>query len=276
MGNRAQVKLPISAIVVGLDEGYLLRNCLASLNFCSELIYVDLGSHDDSVLIAQELATTVTHHDLVPIGEYVVAKLVNDLKHDWVLFLDPDEVLDSILQNDIAKLFEQDKISDTIGVISAPEVYYFKNRLLNGTPWGGVRGRLLIAHRRRFKFSAEVHRGRELNTGFEQLPLQTEGIIHHYWSSSWKSLFRKHRRYLKLEGRSLYSTGQRISLGGVVVALPNRLVSTFRESWKISDGMRGFLLCLFWVWYKSAAQFSLWSYQRELVSHSEREQGEKQ
>src|SRR5437870_5217882 len=87
-------KLPLSAMVVCFNEDRRLADCLKSLSVCDEIIVCDLGSTDCSYAIATELATKVMRADLVPIGEVIVPSLVGLAHHDWILRLDPDEVMD--------------------------------------------------------------------------------------------------------------------------------------------------------------------------------------
>jgi len=256
--------LPISAIVVGLNEAHYLRDCLSSVLFCDEIIYVDLGSTDDSIALASSFGAETRTNRHVRIVEEVHAELVASVAFDWILFIDPDERIDETLQADFYKYFSFSPPAPAVGVVSMPEVFYFKKKKLIGTPWGGVKNRKILAHRGRFQFTGRVHKGRVLRDGFEEYALPSSGIIHHYWSNSWISLYRKHRRYLELEGFSRYETGERISFGGALASFFPLLKKTFANHWQKKDGVQGSLLCLFWVWYKSSAQIALWRYQKSV------------
>lgn len=87
-------KLPISSIVIGFNESKKLAGCLNSLMFCDEVVYVDLGSSDDSLIIAAKFVNKIFNYKLVPAVEFAQAVFVPKLKHDWILYIDPDEVLD--------------------------------------------------------------------------------------------------------------------------------------------------------------------------------------
>lgn len=261
--DNPQTKLPISAIVVGLNESKHLSTCLPSIAFCDEIIYVDLGSEDNSVEMAKQFGASVRPHPLVPSGEHAVANVYREAKNSWILFVDPDERLDSTLQIDLKIAFEIHKFDPTVGVFSAPWQFYFKEFVLYGTPWGGRRPRMFLAHKERFLFLPETHRGRILRPEFRGVVLESEGCIHHFWSDSWISLIRKHVRYLKTEGGSRYRRGDRVSLGGVIVAFPGILANTFRKTDR-RDGLRGFGLNLLWVFYKCQALLNLWLFQQLL------------
>lgn len=252
--------LPITAIVVGLNEAPLLKTCLPTLGHCQEIVYVDLGSSDDSVATAEAHGARVFHHPRVPSGEYVVATAQGWAKNEWILFLDPDEQLDSRLQEELVNRFPELQRQPSLGAISAPWQFYFKNKPLFGTAWGGRRPRLFIAHRERFLFTPETHRGRKLRNGFDSAHLDGGGQIDHYWSDSWRKLLAKHVRYLKTEGGSRYRRGDRISLGGLFVASARIVRKTYGSFWDPRDGLRGFLLAQLWITYNSLALVNLWLY----------------
>jgi glycosyltransferase involved in cell wall biosynthesis len=254
-----QSKLRVTAIVVGLNEADVLGRCLDSIAFCEELIYVDLGSTDNSLEIAANAGATILHHPRVPSGEYAISNVYRDAKYSWILFVDPDEFLDEELQDDLRREFENCRINETVGVFSVPWQFYFKQKKLHGTPWGGRRPRMMLAHSSRFDFLPETHRGRILRPGFTERIIESDGNLNHFWSNSWSSLIQKHLRYLKTEGGSRYRRGDRISLGGIVVAIPKVFVATFKKLDK-RDGVRGVGLSLLWSIYMSQALLNLWLY----------------
>lgn len=253
-------RLPISAIVVGLNEAHFLTRCLDSISFCSEILYVDLGSSDKSLRIAEKFASKTISHPLVPSGEHAVANVFSLAQNDWILFIDPDESLDARLRQDVVQKFLELKDDSELGALSAPWQFYFKGRKLNGTPWGGRRPRTFLAHRARFRFTPETHRGRLLIEGFKETLVESEGEITHQWSNSWQSLLHKHIRYLRTEGGSRYRRGDRISFGGIVAAVPRIFASTFR-TFDARDGALGFGLSWFFIAYKLFALGALWSHQ---------------
>lgn len=257
-------KLPISAIIVGLDEAHLLEGCFDGITFCDEIIYVDLGSADNSLQIAQRYGATTRGHPLVPSGEYVVASVHPEAKNDWILFIDPDEHLDHILQEDVVRAFSERQGDSGIGSFSAPWQFYFKGKKLHGTPWGMRRPRPFLGHRGRFSFTAETHRGRVLLQGYSEFSIDSEGSIHHFWSSSWRQLISKHMRYLTTEGGSRFRRGDRISLGGVIARVPGIFWETFVRHSDLRDGPRGIGLNLLWSGYKSLALLAVFRYQRSL------------
>jgi glycosyltransferase involved in cell wall biosynthesis len=84
----------ISLCMIMCDEEKVLARCLKSAaGAFDELIIVDTGSRDQSVAVAAAHGAIVVHHDWV--DDFSAARNVglDFATRDWVLILDPDEVL---------------------------------------------------------------------------------------------------------------------------------------------------------------------------------------
>lgn len=262
--------IEVTAVVVGLNEGKLLGNCLASLNFCTEVIYLDLGSSDNSIKVAESFPNVSSRViDRVPAVEKIHSELKKYTQAEWVLIIDPDEVIDPELCLQLTKELNNSDLSNNVGAIEVPEVYYFKGKQLKGGIWGGTKYRTLIVNQQGFNFTNSVHSGRHLKPGFVSHRLVQAGnnLIHHYWSNSYMQLIRKHNRYLKMEGPVRFANGQRIQ----EIELPGVPVNEFKSAYFTlegkRDGFRGLLLAALWGWYQWEASKAL--YREQLKSKLE-------
>jgi len=269
------MKLPISAIVVGFNEGDLLRNCLPPLTACDELLYFDLGSKDDSIAVAQSFGATVIRHERVPAVEWFQAEYASRTRHPWILITDPDEVLAEGLINEIGGLLDRGSLDPEVGAVDAPWQFYFGRRRLQGTPWGGANKRTVLVHRDRFIFRPRVHTGREIRPGYRilELPPRASNLIHHYWMRDLPQLLEKHRRYLRQEGQSRFTRGERTSVAGLVAEPWRAFRYSFFAKGGYRDGFLGTFLSLFWAWYQTAARFELWRFTRSAVVNARSERG---
>ena len=248
-------KLPISAMVVGYNEGVVLTECLSSINFCDEIIYTDLGSKDNSLEIASLFADKIFKRQRVPSGEYIQSEIVHYTKHEWVIFIDPDECLDETLQIQLIKEFEEISGNRLIGAVKVPWQFYFKKHKLKGTIWGGHNEKYLLVNKKRFEFLPITHFGRRLREGFisHDIELNTSAtnLLHHYWMNSYKIFFRKHMRYLKNEGKDNYNNGIRVSLKKVFTTPFKEFYQSYVIHKGYNDKLVGFFLSLFWSFYKT-------------------------
>jgi len=265
------LKLPISAIIVGLNEAIHLEKCMPPLAFCDEILYFDLGSTDNSREIAIDYGAIVINHDRVDTCEWIHTKYANTTKHNWILITDPDEVISQELIADIFNLFHGNKlVEENIGAVTAPWVFYFKNRKLEGTNWGGINRRILLANNKYFEFSPLVHVGRNVRDDYEIYEIEFNGknYIHHFWMTSYAKLLEKHARYLRNEGEARYKTGRRATIKEILKEPFKSFKYSFWHRKGYKDGVTGLFLSIFWAWYESSAKLKNYSYQRKATNKS--------
>src|SRR3954471_3203694 len=95
---------PISATILTKDSAALLREVLASLDWCAEVVILDTGSVDGTLAIAAEFANVSLHQLNGPFPGFGRAHqmAVALAKHDWILSVDSDEIVSPTLRNEIA------------------------------------------------------------------------------------------------------------------------------------------------------------------------------
>lgn len=260
-------KYPISAIVVGKDEAALLNSCLSKLKFCDEIIYVDLGSSDASVEIAEKNEARIIKFDSVPIVEIVHSKVVDQTRHKAVLITDPDEQIDDRLIEQIDEFLEALFLGQEFAAIYVPMINYFKDVAIKGTIWGGKdQGRILLVNKDRFEFKPFVHNGRIPKNGFRifwaDRNLTNTNVVHHFWAQSVTQLVEKHKRYILKEGEARYSKGLRTNYFKICTCPFIHFYDCFFKKQGYKDGLLGFGLSLFWAWYQTSCEFNLLAYQK--------------
>ena len=263
MQHQDNNKLPVSALIGTCNEAHLLRECLDSIQWCDEILVVDLQSSDQPERLIRNHEKIEPHVRVARI-EDIFPEFIPKLKHDWVLLIDPDEVLDPELQKQLREFIPQ--APEDAGRINTPIRYYFKKHALKGTIWGGRRiGRLLI-HRERVNIADTVHTAINLKEGFRTHKIRHAGnnVDHHYWMNSWSQLFEKHRRYLKGEGLNMYNEGKRYNLPAQIWAGVDAFRESFFKCRGYLDGFTGLALSCFWIWYQVGKWRSLRHYQRML------------
>jgi glycosyltransferase involved in cell wall biosynthesis len=85
--------MPISGFVVAYNRAALLGTCLRSLRFADELIVIDKSSTDDTPRVARRHADQVITVPFSPTVEETRSVALAACRHDWIAFLDDDEML---------------------------------------------------------------------------------------------------------------------------------------------------------------------------------------
>jgi glycosyl transferase family 2 len=252
-----QRTVAITAIIGSHNEAALLRRSLPSVAFCDEVIVIDIDSRDETADVAQALGARVIRHGWVPIAEHARLELVGEAKHDWLLFLDPDEVLPSPLAAQIDGLLPT--LGADVAVVDCPWQFHFRGRPLRGTVWGGITRKRTLARRGMAELRPTVHGGTRVPAGYSShaIPFSGDNAIAHYWAPGYRSLIAKHWRYLKLEGRDRYDHGM-VTGYRDIAATPWR---AFNESLVTRagyrDGTTGVALSLLWAGYSTGAKIAL-------------------
>jgi glycosyltransferase involved in cell wall biosynthesis len=103
----AHGSVPVSAIVLALNEEPNIGRCLSSLSWADQLVVVDSGSCDNTVPIAAALGAEIVHQPWLGYsGQREFALGLPQLRHNWVYFLDADEWVSPELAAEIsAQLF---------------------------------------------------------------------------------------------------------------------------------------------------------------------------
>jgi len=256
--------LALSGLVVCYNEGHLLSHCLRSLNFCSELIVIDLESSDNSVQVARALGAKVISHPRVTIVEHIRNWALAQCTHTWVALLDPDEVLDTGAQEEIIRCIEN---KEPLAQLVFPWIFYFKGTQLRSTRWGyKSKIKPVLVHKERINFSTQVHSAYEKLYGFEERRVTYNGnnALRHYWCSSYTDFLQKHWRYIKMQGEADYHKGNRFSFYRFLV-LPffEAYLNLFKYQGYKEPG-RGYILSMLWACYVCLNELSLAAYQFKL------------
>jgi glycosyltransferase involved in cell wall biosynthesis len=253
----ARGSVPVTAIIGSHNEAELLRRCLPSVGFCAEVIVIDIDSQDDTAAVAERNGARVLRHDWVPIAERARLELVGEASHEWLLFLDPDEVLAPALATQIATLVPG--LAADVAVVDCPWQFYFRGRSLRGTIWGDVTRKRTLARRGAADLRPTVHSGTRVPAGYRavDIPFSGDNAIAHYWATGYRSLIAKHWRYLTLEGRDRYEQGMITGYRDILRTPFPKFYESFVTRRGYRDGLTGFALSLVWAAYSTGAKVAL-------------------
>lgn len=250
-------KAPVTAIVSSHNEARLLERCLPTLAFCDELLVIDIASADDTAAVAEAHGARVLRHEWVPIAERARLDLAGEAAHDWLLFLDPDEALPAALARQLTELVP--RLAGDVGVVDCPWQFYFRDRPLRGTVWGGISRKRTLARRGGADLRPTVHSGTKTLPGFriEDVAYTGDNAIAHFWATGWRPLVAKHARYLGLEGHDRRAQGLVTGPRDILATPVPAFYESFVRRCGYRDGLLGLGLSLLWAGYATGAKVAL-------------------
>lgn len=232
--------MPLSAVIITLNEESNIRRCLDSLAFCDELVVVDSGSTDNTVSIAKEYGAKVFHQDWLGYGEQK-QYATEQADHDWVLCIDADEIISLELQTSIQQLTLCDTSAQNnkppISAYRMPRRNHFLGKALRyGEGYPDLSLRLF--HRQHGHWSKDkVHEG--VHTHGKTVTLS--GDLMHYSQETITAYLNKQNRYTELQAQALFLKGKRHNSLKCLTSPLTRFIKFYFIRLGFLDGLPGFI-----------------------------------
>ena len=186
---------PISAIMIVRDGAHTIARSLQSLAQFDDVVVYDNGSVDGTQAIAQSFANVrVVEGEFNGFGPTKNAAIAH-AKHDWILIIDSDEVLEPELA---ACLLQNDFDSGVIYRLNFKA--YYKERQIRYCGWNNQKIRRFF-NRTRTRFNANHVHENLLDAGMTIADLN-QGSIRHYSYHSISDFIVKVDRYSSLFAES--------------------------------------------------------------------------
>lgn len=117
----------ISVIIHTLNADKFLGRVLDSVKDFDEIIICDMYSDDQTIEIAKKYNCRIVYHDRVGIVEPARMYAASFASHNWILFVDADEIVTSDLKN---FLYSAPKNYPQVSAIQIPRKNYFMGRFM--------------------------------------------------------------------------------------------------------------------------------------------------
>ena len=226
---------PISAVVITKNAERHLAAVLASVDFCAERLVLDSGSTDSTMAIAQTAGARVEHQHFLGYGPQK-RRAVELARHDWILALDADEVLD----DDARRAVRTAALDDPAACYALRRRTFVGHREVCHGPWSDDCV-LRLFNRRTASFKPlPVHEEVEA----ARPPILLPGSILHYSYTSCGDVLARSLRYAPLKAEIMRGKRQRIS----PLTMPLRGLTAFIKSYVLRSGWRdgaaGFVVAL--------------------------------
>lgn len=246
----------LSATVITFNEADRLAECLASLEFCDEILVVDSGSTDATCDIARAHGARVLAR---PFDGFRRQKqyAVEQASHDWVLSLDADERIDARLREAI--LAERDAgFATAAGYRFARASEYFGRYLRHGDAYPDRQLRLFDRRRGGWRGDREIHETASVDGVVATLPGE---LLHRPFRSFDHQLAKSHQ-YARMMAEHAHARGRRASWLKILLAPLGRLLGGYLLKGGFRDGGPGLVYALVTANYAREKAIRLWLLQR--------------
>lgn len=249
----------ISAVTVNFNEAEKLKKCLQSLaGFADEIIVLDLGSKDQSLDICKKYQAKVFKHEFVPYVEKVRNLSVSKAQGEWVLVLDPDEVLADTLKERLKQVVSEDKYQ----VVNIPRKNIFFGRWIAHTNWWPDK-QVRFFKKGTVKWSDKIHEYPAVSGKVLNLENREDLAIRHFGYRSVNEFIDRQTRYSAIEAGNLYSSGVKFSLGLFFWKPAREFLVRFIRHCGFLDGFYGFALTYLMMIYKLQVMIKLWELEKK-------------
>lgn len=230
------MKLKLSVIIIAYNEERIIEKCLQKLYWADEIIVIDSGSTDATVVICEKYNAKVIFNKFVDYGTQKQFAL-HQTQNDWVLSLDADEVLSDELINEIQSL----DFSKGYSGYLIPRTHVFLNKIFK---FGSENKKpiLRLFDKTKGGFTADkVHEVIKIqgNIGY----LKNEML--HYTVFDVSTAIQKQVKYSLLSGELLAEKGKKGSLFKAVIKFPFEFFRVYFLQCNFLNGYQGFVWSMF-------------------------------
>jgi glycosyltransferase involved in cell wall biosynthesis len=246
----------ISACIISMNEEDRIEECIASLDFCDEVLVVDSHSSDNTRELAEALGARVIERDWpghVKQKEFTIRAAT----HDWVLCVDSDERISPPLREQIITLRDAGFVSKDGW--NMPRLCSYLGGWIRHGNWYPDR-QLRLFHRERGHWGGHDPHDRVQMKG----PVgELAGDLIHHPYRAFSDHLHTMDKYTTIMAQGLYDRGKRSSMSKVVFHPTWKFLRFYFVKRAFLDGWRGLLLAYL------AAHYTRLKYAKLLVLERE-------
>lgn len=188
----------ISVVVNSLNEGSKLRGCLESVkDWADELVVIDMESTDSTVEVAKQFGAKVYSHKPVAYVEPVRRFAVNMTKGDWILILDPDEIVPNSLQMELSKIAKEERFV----AVNVPRLNIIFGKKIKHTNFWPDR-HIRFIKKGKVTFLDVIHSYPKVNGEIRVLPSEEKYALNHFPYQNFGEYWQRMKRYSNVEAQN--------------------------------------------------------------------------
>ena len=219
--------MKLSVVIITKNESLNIGDCIDSVRFANEIIIVDSGSTDDTVMIARQAGATVIETVDWPGFGPQKNRALDAARGEWILSIDADERISASLRNEILTTLK----NPTHTAFLIPRLSSFCGRFVRHSGWYPDRI-VRLFQRGAGRFSDDLVHEKIVLTSPDCGAMKNHLIHYSYLDDD--TYLRKLQQYSSLGAQQAYLAGKRCGLSTAIV----HGVAAFMRSYLFK---RGFL-----------------------------------
>jgi glycosyltransferase involved in cell wall biosynthesis len=246
----------LSAVIITFNEEPNIARCLQSLTtVVDEIVVVDSGSTDRTELLCKQFNAKFIVH---PFAGHIQQKnfALSQASNDWVLCLDADEELSSVLADSIHKVMENN-----------PQTGYTMNRL-NNYCGAWIRHGSWYPDRKLRLFNRQEVQWTGVNPHDKAEPVEPKKIFHlkgdllHYSYKSIQEHINRVDFFSTIAAKAYFEQGKKCRWHHLIIRPAHAFVRDFILRLGFLDGYKGWVIARFASYYTYLKYVKLKDYQR--------------
>lgn len=226
----------ISVFIITYNEEVIIAKCLDKLSWADEIIVVDSGSTDSTVVICEQFGAKVIYNKFENFGKQKQFALLQT-RNRWVLSLDADEVLSDDLIDEIKKTVFTKQFSG----YTIPRTHVFLDKTFK---YGSENKKPILRLFDKKKGCFEENKVHErIVVDGEIGSLKNEML--HYTVFEISIAVRKMVNYAILSGEFLYESGKKTGMLKPIIKFPYDFFRVYLIQFNFLNGYQGFVWSVF-------------------------------
>ena len=234
---------PLSVVIICRNEAHIIgKTIAAALRVSNDVVVVDSGSTDgtQNIVLTAGARLIETNWEGYGINKN---KGVAIAKHDWILSIDADEIIDDTLVTQL----------QTFTPAEASVVYnirfraFLGNKMIRFGEWANDQ-HIRLYNRTTISWNeAAVHEGLVFPANTKTVTLK--GYIHHYTSKNLEDLTAKTKHYAMLNAEKYHQQGKKAGWIQCIAAPVFSFIKNYIFRLGFLDGAAGFTVARMNAWY---------------------------
>lgn len=257
----------ISAVVHTYNSELFLQECLESLQWCDEIVVIDMHSTDRTQEIAKNCGAKLYLHENLGYADPARQFGLEKCSHDWILSVDSDELIPPKLQQKIRTFLQ----SPDAEVVYLCFRNFFFGKELKGSGWSHKNLFVPRLYRRGFlNYGSQVHNFIQISPQARiQKWIDFDLAIVHFNYLSVEHFISKLNRYTTLEAEKI--NNQKSIIGSFFYQLLREFFGRFFILKGYKDGWVGLYLSFAMAFYRwtSIAKANLLTEKNNVTAYKE-------